>query len=116
MDKVCNCKVVTFGSKPTGFVLEVNYNEKNKPFFVIKQNIQNEVEEHFEYDEKELIRLDEKETKGINLEELVKLAKEKLSEKVGKNEELFVHAMVVHVMCTWDESRERFLSAFLYKK
>lgn len=99
MQEFYGCKLATFGSKPTGFVLEETYNEENETVFVIKQYLQKEVEEHLEFEEKEYLRLNAEETKGFNLEELIQFAKQELNNKAGKDVELFVHAAVVDDLC-----------------
>ena len=99
MEKICGCNVVSFGAKPTGFVLEVNYNEAKEASFVIRKNLQKEVEEHLEYEEKDFIQLDNSQVKDFGLEELVEYAKKALEEKCKEQQELYVHAAVVHEMC-----------------
>ena len=99
MEGICGCRVVSFGAKPTGFVLEVNYNEANEANFVIKKYIQKEVEEHLEYEEEDYIQLDNSKAREFGLEELVEYAKKELEEKCKEQEELAIHAAVVHEMC-----------------
>lgn len=99
MERICGCRVVSFGAKPIGFVLEVNYNEMNEANFVIKKFFQKEVEEHLEYEGEDYIQLDNSQIKDFSLEELVEYAKNVLEEKCKEHEELTIHAAVVHEMC-----------------
>lgn len=98
MEGICGCRVVSFGAKPTGFVLEVNYNEANEANFVIKKFFQKEVEEHLEYEGEDYIQLDNSQIKDFSLEELVEYAKKVLEEKCKEQAELAIHAAVVHEM------------------
>ena len=92
MEKINGCRVVDFGAKPIGFVLEVLYDEERNGKFVIKNYLQKEVEEHLEYEDKVFAEL------GVcddaSIENIVELAKEKL----GENKELMISAAVLHEM------------------
>ena len=95
MKNICDCRVVGFGAKPTGFVLEVKYDEGNEISFIIKERIRKEVEEHLEYEEKEYMNVDTSE----GLEVLIRFAKRELERKRREETELFIHSSVIHEMC-----------------
>ena len=94
MQDIYECRVVGFGSKASGFVLDVAYGEKNKVSFVIKEAIQKEVEEHLEYEEKVFVKINTSE----GIEELIKFAKRELESKKGTDAKLMIHSSVLHEM------------------
>ena len=94
MNTICNCKVMPFGSKTSGFVLKTAHDEFDE-YFVIAEGVRKKVKDHLDYEEKECIKL---ETSG-GLEELIEFAKKELERRKGKNAEFLIDSSVLHEMC-----------------
>ena len=95
MKSIFGCKVLGFGAKANGFVLEVVYDERDYASFIIKQHIRQEVSERIIDEEFFIAKLCRSD---VSMEELIKLSKMRMQRKGIEDAQLMISAAVIHEM------------------